>query len=134
MKCSECNNRVHARGFCHAHYMQWWRGSLGIERLPSFCTVCSVQLDTARLCRNHWLEVYKNSKPYYSLYRSLLERCYSPKSKLYPLYGAKGITVAQDWRESYYNFEDDMWERPKGARIKRKDPKKGFSSDNCYWG
>lgn len=134
MKCSECPQPHHARGYCHAHYMQWHRGVLYVERIKSSCRVCGIELYTATLCRQHWLVIYKNSKPLYSLYNSLKQRCYNPNSKLYPLYGAKGVKMAQAWLDDYYTFEDDVGERPDGARLKRKNPSLGFSPSNCYWG
>lgn len=93
-----------------------------------------MQLERANLCREHWLVVYRNSKPLYSLYNSLKQRCYNQNDSLYPLYGAKGVTVAKEWLEDYYTFEDDMGERPEGTRLQRKNPSLGFSRDNCYWG
>lgn len=42
--------------------------------------------------------------PLYSKWLSMTKRCYNPKSKEYINYGARGITVCQDWLYSYENF------------------------------
>lgn len=61
------------------------------------------------------------------------ERCYNPKNEKYPTYGAVGITMEPEWRDSFENFLSDMGERPKGMTLDRIENSKGYSRDNCRW-
>jgi hypothetical protein len=38
----------------------------------------------------------------------MLGRCYNPKNKKYRIYGGRGITVCDRWRNSYADFRDDI--------------------------
>ena len=62
----------------------------------------------------------------------MLDRCYSPKAKSYPFYGAKGIKVCERWHV-FENFIADVGERPPGHTLDRKESTKDYSPDNCRW-
>ena len=38
------------------------------------------------------------------VYRSMLDRCYKPECSTYKWYGAKGVKVCKEWKDSFYNF------------------------------
>jgi len=40
----------------------------------------------------------------YNTYNNMLDRCYDPLSNKYHNYGAKGVTIHEDWRFSFTNF------------------------------
>ena len=42
----------------------------------------------------------------------MLDRCKNPKSKKFPLWGGRGITVCDRWLDSFENFMEDMGEMP----------------------
>lgn len=51
-----------------------------------------------------------HQRKWYDRWRSMIKRCYNPKTKSYPNYGGRGITVCDRWREpngvgceNYYN-------------------------------
>ena len=70
----------------------------------------------------------------YSSYRAMKERCLNEKSKSYKHYGGRGITMCDEWIESFENFYKDMGERPsKNHSIDRIDVNKGYSKENCQW-
>ncbi len=71
--------------------------------------------------------------PVYSSYTHMLQRCLNPKSKDYPHYGGRGITVDPLWIDSYEAFVLQMGEQPPGHTIERKDPDKGYNAENCVW-
>ena len=48
------------------------------------------------------------------------------------MYGAKGISVCDDWKK-FENFLTDMGERPPGKTLDRKNGKLGYSKENCQW-
>ncbi len=50
--------------------------------------------------------------PIYQTWRSMLNRCYNPKCERYPVYGGRGITVCDRWKNSLENFIADIPKRP----------------------
>ncbi len=70
--------------------------------------------------------------PTYHSWASMLVRCYNPKRSSYKWYGAKGITVCDEWH-TFENFLRDMGVRPDGMTLDRKDNALGYSKDNCRW-
>lgn len=74
----------------------------------------------------------------YRIWEHMLERCYDKKSKSYPSYGAKGVTVCEEWHcyknfkdwydMNVYTVEDERMEIDKD--ILNKD-NKIYSPDNC---
>ncbi len=65
----------------------------------------------------------------------MLNRCYNPKLSCYARYGAKGITVCNEWlgENGYGFFRLQMGPKPEGMSLDRIDNSKGYSKDNCRW-
>jgi hypothetical protein len=68
----------------------------------------------------------------YNRWRAMISRCYFENDTAYAHYGAKGVTVCDEWRV-YENFLADMGECPEGLTLDRIDNAKGYSKDNCRW-
>ena len=68
-----------------------------------------------------------------SSYRNMLSRCYNPKSTGYNNYGARGIEVCKEWKNSFWEFLKDMGPRPDNKTLDRIDVNKGYYKDNCRW-
>lgn len=78
----------------------------------------------------------KHNDSYTKLYRvwaSMKGRCYSKTHGKYKNYGAKGVTVCDEWRNSYLAFKEFALENgyAEGLQIDRIDNEKGYSPDNC---
>lgn len=66
-------------------------------------------------------------------WRSMIQRCYDESCSSYSAYGGRGISVCDEWRESFQAFYDDMGKKPKGMSLDRIDPLKGYCKENCRW-
>ena len=92
-----------------------------------------LHLDSARnkhiKHRSHGL----HNSPTYKTWKSMLERCRNPANSSYKYYGAKGISVCDEWLNSFKNFLDDMGVRPNGTTLDRINNSEGYSKTNCKW-
>lgn len=71
--------------------------------------------------------------PLYPIWNAMLARCYLPSNPWYKDYGGRGITVCQEWKESFKRFVVDMEPRPEGYTLERKDNELGYCKNNCEW-
>jgi hypothetical protein len=69
----------------------------------------------------------------YNSWSGIIERCCNPNSGNYNMYGAKGITMCERWRESFEAFLEDMGERPQDCSIDRIDVYGNYEPNNCRW-
>ena len=82
---------------------------------------------------------YSKNKRLYNVWRGMLTRCENPNSKSYKDYGARGISVCDEWH-TFKNFLD--WSISNGYdenapfgmfTIDRIDTDKDYCPDNCQW-
>lgn len=68
----------------------------------------------------------------YSVWSSMLSRCYNKNNPAYSNYGKRGIDVETSWH-IFENFYKDMGEAAEGLSLDRIDNSKGYSKENCKW-
>lgn len=71
----------------------------------------------------------------YRIWQGMLRRCDNPKRKDYKDYGARGIAVCDEWKNSFQVFHD--WALSNGYEehltIDRKDVDDNYCPQNCRW-
>ena len=90
-------------------------------------------------CRYHQEEQRamngESSTRLYRIWRGMKERCYNPESYGYRLYGMRGITICDEWREDFFAFKE--WAVNNGYRddlsIDRINGDGNYEPSNCRW-
>lgn len=71
----------------------------------------------------------------FRIWRGIKYRCLVPTSKDYPNYGAKGITICDEWKDDFKAFHD--WAMNNGYKsnltIDRKENTGNYEPSNCRW-
>lgn len=75
------------------------------------------------------------SHPLYNIWRGMKKRCYSKTDHAYRNYGGRGITVCEEWKNSFLSFYEWALRSGynQGLSLDRVDNDKGYSPDNCRW-
>ncbi|WP_137748373.1 hypothetical protein [Acidovorax sp. NB1] len=73
--------------------------------------------------------------PLYVVWHSMKARCQIPSAGPYERYGGRGISVCQEWSDSYVKFRD--WALAagykQGLQIDRRDNDGDYEPGNCRW-
>lgn len=71
----------------------------------------------------------------YNIWVCMRSRCYYPNSISYKWYGGRGITVCEEWKNSFEAFRD--WALANGygdlLQLDRMDSNGNYEPDNCRW-
>jgi hypothetical protein len=69
-----------------------------------------------------------------TVYSNMKSRCYNPNNKMYYRYGGRGITICEEWLNSYENFYNDMInEYNCNYELDRIDNDGNYCKENCRW-
>ena len=69
----------------------------------------------------------------YYAWSSMKKRCYTKTSPNYNDYGGRGITVCDEWKNSFESFFADMGHPPVGRSLDRIDNDGIYEPSNCQW-
>ena len=70
--------------------------------------------------------------PTYNSWNAMKQRVLNPKHVAYERYQQLGVSIDPRWM-TFANFYTDMGERPIGTSLERRDNRKGYYKENCYW-
>lgn len=70
----------------------------------------------------------------YRRWSRMKARCYNKNNKDYQDYGGRGISVCDEWRESFLKFYEDMYEGyEESLELDRIDVDGDYCKSNCRW-
>lgn len=114
-----CGAEITTPGY---HLREGWTSSCGClrsERLVALST-------THGLCKPHPAE--------YRIWKGIKQRCFNTRRREFASYGARGISMCAEWRDSFSEFLAYVGPRPSsGHSLDRIDGARGYEPGNVRW-
>lgn len=122
----ECDRSIVVLGLCRMHYQrQRKHGDFGHSLEERNATYNSQG-------NPNW-RGGKASHPLYWIYHDMVGRCTRSSHARWGDYGGRGIYVCSRWLDNFWDFVQDMGERPEGFVLDRKNNDGPYAPYNCRW-
>lgn len=86
-------------------------------------------------CQKGGITHGRSNSRFYKTWTDMIRRCTNHKATGYKNYGARGITVCDEWLDvtNFVAWCEETYPNIKGYSLDRIDNDKGYSPDNCTW-
>ena len=104
-------------------------GSVLVSRHTNSCG-CLLRETRAVNAKTHGM----TNSPEYTAWKAMRARCGNPNNPAYSTYGGRGISVCEEWRDSFEAFYASMGPKPSNKHsLDRIDPNGDYTPANCQW-
>lgn len=69
---------------------------------------CNTNKEIITIRNKEWYAQSRIKEPLYKTWKSIISRCHNPNDEKYPNWGAKGVIVAEVWRNSFEDFKETI--------------------------
>lgn len=131
------------KGFRHKNQLYWKcrcecgtiKEVLGVSLREGRSTSCGCLRNELKHKVKNVKHGYAHKEKLYACWCAMKQRCFNKKSASYKWYGAKGITVCEEWEKDYLSFRE--WALNNGWRenlsLDRIESTGNYCPENCRW-